>query len=49
MTLNPRKAADFIIDEDRKIVKHHAENAEINSKHFCSVFIATENSSFTAT
>lgn len=43
MTLNPSKVADFIIDEDGKIVKYHAENAEINSQHFCSVFKMMEN------
>lgn len=31
MTLNPSKVEDFIIDEDGKAVKRHAENAEINS------------------
>lgn len=43
MTLNPSKVADFVIDEDGKIIKHHAENAEINSQHFCSVSKMTEN------
>lgn len=43
MSLNPSKVADFIIDKDGKNVKHHAENAEINSKHFCSVFKKMEN------
>lgn len=41
MTLNPSKFADFILDKDGKIVRHHAENAENaerNSKHLCSVF-----------
>jgi len=38
MTLNPSKFADFILDKDGKIVRHHAENAERNSKHFCSGF-----------
>lgn len=38
MTLNPSKFADFILDKDGKIVKHHAEKAERTSKHFSSVF-----------
>lgn len=43
MTLNPSKVTDFITDEDGKIVKHHAENADINSKLFCSVLKMMEN------
>lgn len=38
MTLNSSKFADFVLDKDGKIVKHHAENAERTSKHICSIF-----------
>lgn len=43
MILNPSQVTNLIIDEDREIVRHYAGNAEINCKHFCSVFKMVEN------
>ena len=43
MILNPIQVANSITDEDGKIARHHAGNAEINCKHFCSVFKMVEN------